>query len=415
MKKTNILLGLFAFVSLSAQYQKKILNVVSNDLVYNAGTNKIFASIPASNGPNGNSLGIINPVSGLLESTTFIGSDPTIMAITENGKYIYTGFSGTNKIKRYVISSNATDQEFDAGTDSYYGNYYPEDMAVKPGTDNVLVVSRYRKNVSPRHGGVIVIDNGIIKPSVTQDHTGSNKIEFSTNPDWLYGWCTESTEAGLRRLQMDNTGVKQVGVFQNVLPSFTQDFIHHNNKLYSTNGYGVNVVNAPYVEAQFFNDRQGIPFFDVFNNKIVYAVYNSWTTGNVALRFYNPDTFLLENTVDITESQGSVKSLKGCGKDCFVLNTSDNKIVIVSKPNLATEEIATKDVSVFPNPAKDFVRIESKENFKDFKLYDQSGRLVKTGSVNSNKVDLKQIKSGSYILELTNSNNQSLTKKIIKE
>ncbi len=79
-----------------AQLQVNTLNLTTNDLVYDLVTNKIYASIPSANGSNGNSIGVINPNTYLLENTIFIGSEPTVLAISDNGQYIYSGFSGSS-------------------------------------------------------------------------------------------------------------------------------------------------------------------------------------------------------------------------------------------------------------------------------------------------------------------------------
>ena len=88
-----------------AQLQVNTLNLTTNDLVYDSVTNKIYASIPSANGSNGNSIGVINANTYLLENTIFIGSEPTILAISDNGQYIYSGFSGSSTVRRFDVAS----------------------------------------------------------------------------------------------------------------------------------------------------------------------------------------------------------------------------------------------------------------------------------------------------------------------
>lgn len=408
-----VFLLLFSIFSYS-QYNIKVLNVVNNDIVYDENTQKIYAAIPSSNGPNGNSLGIINPQTAALESTVFIGSEPTVLAISDDRNYIYSGFSGASVVKRFVIASKTVDMQFGIGVDPSYGNYYAEDIEVMPGNSNVIAVSRYRKNVSPKHGGVAIIENGILKSNTTQTHTGSNKIEFSNNPNWLYGYCTESTESGLRRLFTDENGVSEVGVFQNILPSFTNDFIHNNNFLYTTVGTAIDVSNAPYVAGQFFSDVQGRPYFDAKINKLLYATYNSWSGGNMQLRFYNPTTFLLESTLSIPQSTGLAKNLISCGNDCYAISTSDNKIIILSKEVLSTEETKTEKIEIFPNPSSDFININSSKTFTKFIIYDELGRVINSEKVLNNKINIINLNKGIYYIELIG-NNQRLRTKFIKK
>src|SRR5207245_654609 len=65
------------------------INLAANDLVYDPLTQKIYASVPGSFGPTGNSITAIDPRTGLVGPPAFVGSDPGPMAITDNGQYIY--------------------------------------------------------------------------------------------------------------------------------------------------------------------------------------------------------------------------------------------------------------------------------------------------------------------------------------
>src|SRR5215216_7510412 len=49
------------------------INLTTNDLVYSASAGRIYASVPSSSGSSGNSLQAIDPTTGLVTSTTFVG------------------------------------------------------------------------------------------------------------------------------------------------------------------------------------------------------------------------------------------------------------------------------------------------------------------------------------------------------
>src|SRR5689334_12463819 len=50
--------------------------LATNDLVYSASTGQLYASVPSSAGASGNSITAINPTTGLVTSSTFVGSEP---------------------------------------------------------------------------------------------------------------------------------------------------------------------------------------------------------------------------------------------------------------------------------------------------------------------------------------------------
>src|ERR1044072_3654026 len=54
--------------------------LATNDLAFSSLTGKIYASVPSSAGSGGNSIKSIDPATGVVESSTFIGSEPNKLA-----------------------------------------------------------------------------------------------------------------------------------------------------------------------------------------------------------------------------------------------------------------------------------------------------------------------------------------------
>lgn len=89
------------------------------------------------------------------------------------------------------------------------------------------------------YGGVAIFDNGVALPAVTQAHTGSNAIEFGATPDRLYGYNTETTESGFRRLSVTATGVSEVDVSPDLFDPFTRDMVFEAGRIYGSGGPGI--------------------------------------------------------------------------------------------------------------------------------------------------------------------------------
>ncbi|SIQ33537.1 Por secretion system C-terminal sorting domain-containing protein [Chryseobacterium sp. RU37D] len=68
---------------------------------------------------------------------------------------------------------------------------------------------------------------------------------------------------------------------------------------------------------------------------------------------------------------------------------------------LATNDVAlnNKLISVYPNPATDFINIKSKADILSANIYDATGRKVSTHSKTS-AIDVRDLQNGSYILEI---------------
>jgi len=55
-------------------------------------------------------------------------------------------------------------------------------------------------------------------------------------------------------------------------------------------------------------------------------------------------------------------------------------------------------VTLYPNPATDFIRIKGEVQNGRYELYDASGRIIASGTLNGNEIDLRNLPTGKYIL-----------------
>lgn len=76
-----------------------------------------------------------------------------------------------------------------------------------------------------------------------------------------------------------------------------------------------------------------------------------------------------------------------------------------------TDKGDTDLVKVYPNPASDFVKIDSKTNIISWEMYDLSGKVILKG--NGDKIDVKSMISGSYLINITLEKGVRVSKKII--
>lgn len=412
MKLLTLTFGLFVTFISSAQLQVNVVQVTTNDLVYDANTNRIYVSIPSANGSNGNSIGIINPDTYMLENTVFIGSEPSVLAISDNGQYIYSGFNGSSTVRRFDVATQTAELQFSLGNDVFTGGYYVEDIEVMPGNPKTIAISRKNNGFSPRHEGVVVYDDNLMRPTTTADHTGSNKIEF-TNSNSLIGYNNETTEFGIRRMSINNSGVNVVSVTENILSDFDLDFIYKDNKLYSFDGKVVDVTTAPFVAGQFTNTT-GPVVYDTYFNRVCFASYDF--SGNITFKRFNPNTFLLHDSLPISQAFGTVKNIITCGDGCYAFNTIDDKVIIIKDSTLSLTEVEEKNMfSVYPNPTSDYLYVNSEFEIEEISIMDVNGRIINNLSFVDNKMYLGNLNQGVYLARIRDVNGHVATQKILKK
>ncbi len=81
------------------------------------------------------------------------------------------------------------------------------------------------------------------------------------------------------------------------------------------------------------------------------------------------------------------------------------------------EQTEQSKLSIAPNPAQDYftVKLENNQLF-DINIYDSEGRLIKSQKASNNmrKIDIKDLKSGIYFIQITDANNRVYSSKLIK-
>ena len=92
--------------------------------------------------------------------------------------------------------------------------------------------------------------------------------------------------------------------------------------------------------------------------------------------------------------------------------TDEFKITIQGTTGIMDKNIGN-DLTIYPNPAKDFLKIDYKgdnQNIK-FELIDLSGKIMKQGRLNNNSFDISGFEKGIYILKLS-INGEIIEKKV---
>jgi hypothetical protein len=210
---TGTLLLLFAAVA-SAQQVTQI-SLTANDLVYDPVSARLYASVPSSVGANGNSIAVINPATGAVEDCVWVGSEPSRMAVSDDGQYLYVALNGANAVRRVTLATMTPGLQFAVGSASST-MYYAGDLAVVPGSPSAVAVTRAAYSGSS--GGVALFVDGVAlaDTAVPSSYYGARSLAFSSS-NRLYGYNGSGSE--LFRMNVTSTGLTLVDSRQNVLGS----------------------------------------------------------------------------------------------------------------------------------------------------------------------------------------------------
>lgn len=92
----------------------------------------------------------------------------------------------------------------------------------------------------------------------------------------------------------------------------------------------------------------------------------------------------------------------------------DDISVSVTGVNLGVNDSKNLDYNIYPNPVLNQFIIENSENIQSVEIFQMDGKLVKNLLVNGSPIDITDLHTGIYIVKLTDKNNQTVVKKIVK-
>jgi hypothetical protein len=145
-------------------------------------------------------------------------------------------------VSQFNTASKTSQRVFALGSDPFFGLFSAEDIAVVPGHPESIAVSRKFATTSPRHAGVAIYDNGVKRLNETEDHTGSNVIEFSATDSTLYGYNNESTEFGFRTMSVNASGVTTTNIQTNLISDFGTNIQFESGRIYTSTGLVIDPV-----------------------------------------------------------------------------------------------------------------------------------------------------------------------------
>jgi DNA-binding beta-propeller fold protein YncE len=207
----------------------------ANDLAYDPGRGCLYAAVGNTAPNHANTVTALKPATGAVLWSVNVGNDPAVLALSDDGRALWVGLGGAAAIQRVDLTTRQAGPQHPLGNGGF-GPSFVEQMQVLPGTTDTVVASLQRHGVSPRHDGVAVYDNGVRRPNKTQDHTGANRIACSDDPHVVYGYNNETTEFGLRRLEVDANGVREAQVFGGVIQGFNVGIAYAGGRIYGSTG-----------------------------------------------------------------------------------------------------------------------------------------------------------------------------------
>jgi hypothetical protein len=340
----------------SANFVRR-MPIAVNDVVYSPTTKMLYGTVPSGAGAGGNSIVTVDPATGTIGGTVYVGSEPNKLAIADDGQTLYTTLDGAFSIRRFNVQTQTPGPQFPIGSDSFFGRFTGNDLAVAPGNPDLVAAARYQSS-SPPESGVAVYDHGVMRSNTGPGHiAGSDYIAFSSSATTLYGG---GPSGGLRTMTVDANGITPVSTGSFSVGARVK---FDNGLIFSSSGQEINAGTGALV-GTFANANSNAFVSDSTVGRAYYLTGNQFSgPGTLTLTAFDINTFLQLGSFTIPGVTGIPTTMIRWGGNGLAFRTSAGEFYIVQTALIPSADPVPTPLSTpsptpspSPSPLVAFVR-----------------------------------------------------------
>lgn len=345
-------------------------------------------------------------------------TDPTSVVMSSFSSW---GPSDDGRIKPDISMKGVSVRSTLGSSDTAIGSMSGTSMASPGITGVVLLLQQYYNQLYSNYMKAATVKGLIL-------HTADEAGQY-TGPDYEFGW-------GLVNAQKAAIAIRDKNSTTSTSTSLIEELSLSNNSTYtktvtSTSSTPLKVsISWTDPQSSFQNNGTTDPSTVYLVNDLDVKVtkddttYYPWKLQGMATPYSAPTNNSTNNVdnferVDINNPAGTYtitvthkNSLSGGSQNFSLIVTGDNL------STLDTKDInnSVKEVSFYPNPAKDFIKIDDVDARESIvKIFDRSGKLVLSTQAQNGIITISQLIVGTYIGSYQNKKGENKTFKFIKE
>jgi hypothetical protein len=194
-------------------YQPTIVQQATNDLVWDPINQVIYISVPGTASTHANQVCVLNPATGAIMNCQPAGTEPDVLAISDDSQFLYVGEDGTGTVQRFTLPGFVPDISYSLGNYSTGDPYYALDIQVAPGAPHTTAVSKSVASLGHQAvGGITIFDDSMPRPVSTPEngYPGGglfDSIQWGSDATALYAENSESTGFDFYILSVSSSGV----------------------------------------------------------------------------------------------------------------------------------------------------------------------------------------------------------------
>ncbi len=294
------------------------LPVAANHIVYDPLTRKIYASVGSrGQGAMANSITVIDPRSGNVERSIFIGSEPGELIVSDKSKYLYVSVSDGATIRRFNLQTQTAGSSFSVGDGIAAAR-----LAAVPGAPEAVAIMRQRGGVFPNNEGLAVYVNGLPKKSMVNP---GHQLAAGISPSRMFGYENMISSWDFVTINLSPEGAVGAGSTGGLMQG-NASLAGSANGLIITGGGKVIDPEA----RQVIGSLPGIadPLLAHSPTGAVFSV--SGDNGRYKIKAADLRTMssLGEFPLEVQGIHGGPGNLISCGDNCLAFHTSDSVVIV---------------------------------------------------------------------------------------
>lgn len=218
----------------SAQIYTTFISIANNDIVYNSTDGLLYASVPAIGiGSGGNSVVGIDPLTGNINRTIWVGTKPNKLALSSDGTQLFVGIDGAGAVAQVDLTKGTVVNQFSLGGGSgvYNPPYTAQYLAAVPGSPNSVAVAS-------QSTGVTIYDSGVARAKTYS--SGAGPLAFGSSSSVLY----TATGSAIEQFSVDSTGIVSATTLAATSGYSNANLQYDNGKVYLSTGQVFNATTG---------------------------------------------------------------------------------------------------------------------------------------------------------------------------
>jgi len=250
------------------------INQAAKDIVYDAVNELFYLSVTGSAASNPNTICVLDPTTGTITSTHPVGSNPDVLAISDDSQVLYAGIHGVGMVQRFTLPGLAADISYSLGGDSF-GPFYALDLQVAPGAPHTAAVAVGAAS-NPAAQGITIFDDTTARPTKAPGFSGTgdlfDSIQWGSDATAIFAANNEDSLNNFYTLSVNSSGITLVKDYPNT-PTARIHFDTKTRQVFGDNGQVIDPSSG--LPAGNFNSQHIMVPDSNLNTAFIIPYYNT--------------------------------------------------------------------------------------------------------------------------------------------